>query len=252
MAEAIGIIPARFGSTRFLGKPLVDILGMSMLQRVYRQASASARLSRVVVATDDERIKQHTEAFGGEVVMTSTLHTSGTDRCAETVELLGGNFEVVVNIQGDEPFIDPAQIDLLVGLFELGEVNIGSLVKRIEKQEDLRSNTVIKVVKDIAGKALYFSRNPIPYVRDALPSELLDRAVFYKHIGIYAYRGAVLPKLAALPVSELEKAEGLEQLRWLENGHAIHLAETEHESNSVDTPEDLERMLREMRLNRRF
>jgi len=247
MAEAIGIIPARFASTRFPGKPLVDILGMSMVQRVYRQASASTRLSRVVVATDDERILQHVEAFGGEVMMTSSLHASGTDRCAEVAERLGGNYEVVVNIQGDEPFIDPAQIDLLVSLFDRDEVSIGSLIKRIAKQEDLHSDTVIKVVRGIDGRALYFSRNPIPHVRGALPSELMDRAVFYKHIGIYAFRGDILPQLAALAVSELEKAEGLEQLRWLENGHAIHLAETGHESNSIDSPADLERMLHEMR-----
>jgi 3-deoxy-manno-octulosonate cytidylyltransferase (CMP-KDO synthetase) len=247
MADAIGVIPSRYASTRFPGKPLLDILGMSMVERVYRQAMQSARLSRVVVATDDERIFEHVLAFGGEVMMTSTHHASGTDRCAEVMEKLGRTCDVVVNIQGDEPFIDPAQIDLLVELFDRPGVNIGTLVKRIVKEEDLKSDTVIKVVRDHVGKALYFSRNTIPHVRGALPSELLSRAEFLKHIGIYAYRTETLSTLSGLPVSALERNEALEQLRWLENGHAIHLAETEHESNSVDTPADLERMLREMR-----
>lgn len=247
MVEAVGVIPSRYASTRFPGKPLVDILGMSMVERVYRQATRSSRLSRVVVATDDERIFEHVLAFGGEVMMTSPNHASGTDRCAEVMEDLKGSCDVVVNIQGDEPFIDPAQIDLLVELFDRTEVNIGTLVKRIVKEEDLTSDTVIKVVRDHVGKALYFSRNAIPHVRGALPSELLSRADFLKHIGIYAYRTDTLRTIAALPVSTLERNEALEQLRWLENGHSIHLAETEHESNSVDTPADLERMLREMR-----
>lgn len=246
MAEAIGIIPARFASTRFPGKPLVDIRGMSMIERVYRQASQSSRLSYVVVATDDERIFNHVTAFGGEAIMTSAHHASGTDRCAETVGLLGADPKVVVNIQGDEPFIDPTQIDLLVSLFDRPEVHIGTLVKRITEETDLHSDTVIKVVRDSHWKAMYFSRNAIPHVRGALPSELLARTTFYKHIGIYAYRAETLKELAHLPMSALEKAEALEQLRWLENGYSIHLAETEHESNSVDTPADLERMLRDM------
>lgn len=250
MAEAIGVIPARFASTRFPGKPLVDIMGMSMVQRVYRQASQATRLSRVVVATDDERIFDHVKGFGGEAVMTSSLHASGTDRCAEAVTLMGGDFDTVVNIQGDEPFIDPSQIDLLVSLFDNSDVNIGTLVKRISNGEELHSDTVIKVVQGHGGRALYFSRNPVPHVRGALPSELLHRAVFFKHIGIYAYRADVLRTISALPVSDLERAEGLEQLRWLENGHGIHLAETAHESNSVDSPEDLARIMRKIEQGR--
>jgi len=243
VADSIGVIPARFASTRFPGKPLVDILGKTMIERVYAQASKATSLYRVIVATDDSRIFEHVRSFGGEVIMTSPLHASGTDRCAEVVAQLGdSNAGIVVNIQGDEPFIEPDQIDQLVGLFADPDCQIGTLVKRIADAEDLHSNTVIKVVRDLKGKALYFSRNAIPHVR-GVKQDMLDSATFFKHIGIYAYRAEVLKTLAALPVSELESTEGLEQLRWLENGHAIHLAETEHESNSVDTPEDLERML---------
>jgi 3-deoxy-manno-octulosonate cytidylyltransferase (CMP-KDO synthetase) len=246
MADAIGVIPARYASTRFPGKPLTDILGMSMVERVFRQASKAASLSRVVVATDDRRIYEHVESFGGEAIMTSPLHASGTDRCAEVVHDLGINKGIVVNIQGDEPFIDPSQIDLLVGVFDDEKVRIGTLVKRIVSLDDLHSDTVIKVVRGRDGRALYFSRSPIPHVRGAEVGQLLEKAAFLKHIGIYAYRADTLRELAALPVSPLEAAEGLEQLRWLENGHSIHLAETWHESNSVDTPEDLARMLRDM------
>lgn len=219
-------------------------MGMTMIERVYRQASKAAALCRVIVATDDERICNHVKEFGGEVMMTSSLHASGTDRCAEVVNKLDASHAVVVNIQGDEPFIEPYQIDLLVSLFKREEVLIGSLVKSIASVEDLLSDTVIKVVCSNDGRGLYFSRNPIPYVRGHDPQTALDSHDFLKHIGIYAYRPATLMKLAQLPISKLEMAEELEQLRWLENGYAIHLAETSHESNSVDTPEDLTRMLK--------
>jgi 3-deoxy-manno-octulosonate cytidylyltransferase (CMP-KDO synthetase) len=198
----------------------------------------------VVVATDDERIHGHVKAFGGEVMMTSPLHVSGTDRCAEVAAALSFDNGVVVNIQGDEPFIEPEQIDLLVCLFEREDVKIGTLVKRIAIIEDLASNTVIKVVRSVDGRALYFSRNPLPHLRGRQPEDSLDGHAFLKHIGIYAYRSATLLQIAQLPPSPLEQAEALEQLRWLEHGHAIHLAETEHESNSVDTPEDLTRLLK--------
>jgi 3-deoxy-manno-octulosonate cytidylyltransferase (CMP-KDO synthetase) len=244
MAEVIGVIPARYGSTRFPGKPLTDIMGMTMIERVYRQASKASSLSRVVVATDDERIHGHVSAFGGEVMMTSPLHVSGTDRCAEVAATLGFDSGVVINIQGDEPFIEPKQIDLLVRLFESADVKIGTLVKRIASIEDLFSDTVIKVVRSVDGRALYFSRNPVPHVRGRQPEDSLDSHAFLKHIGIYAYRSETLLQLSQLPPSPLEKAEALEQLRWLEHGHLIHLAETDHESNSVDTPEDLARLLK--------
>jgi 3-deoxy-manno-octulosonate cytidylyltransferase (CMP-KDO synthetase) len=246
VAEVIGIIPSRYASTRFPGKPLVEIMGMSMIQRVYHQALLAQRLSRVVVATDDERIFEHVRNFGGDVLMTSPHHASGTDRCAEAVDLLGAGHDVVVNIQGDEPFLDPKQIDALVTMFDRPDVSIGTVVKRIESAEDLISDTVIKVVRDLDGKALYFSRTAIPHMREASPSERLLSSVYLKHIGIYAYRLATLRVLSALPVSALERAEGLEQLRWMENGQTIHLSETTHESNSVDTPDDLSRMLTEL------
>jgi len=246
MANAIGVIPARFDSSRFPGKPLVDILGKTMIERVYNQASQALSLQRVVVATDDLRIFEHVKSFGGKVVMTSPHHASGTDRCAEVAALLQDKVDIIVNIQGDEPFIAPSQIDMLVGLFGNSNCEIGTLVKRISNAEDLRSDTVIKVVRDLHGKALYFSRNAIPYLRGVKGDDVLHHTNFYKHIGIYAYRVKILKTLAALPVSALERSEALEQLRWLENGYSIHLAETEHESNSVDTPEDLRRMLAEL------
>lgn len=246
MANAIGVIPARFASSRFPGKPLVDILGKTMIERVYNQASQALTLQRVVVATDDPRIFDHVKSFGGEVMMTSPHHASGTDRCAEVAALLPQSVDIIVNIQGDEPFIAPSQIDALVGLFSNPNCEIGTLVKRISNAEDLHSDTVIKVVRDLNGKALYFSRNAIPHLRGVKGDDVLHQANFYKHIGIYAYRAEVLKTLAALPVSALERSEVLEQLRWLENGYSIHLAETEHESNSVDTPEDLRRMLAAM------
>lgn len=247
MANIIGIIPSRYASTRFPAKPLVDIAGKSMIQRVYEQASKAKLLSAVLVATDDARIHDHVVHFGGNVLMTSTDHQTGTDRCAEVISQLK-HVDVVINIQGDEPFIEPEQIDLLASLFSNDETQIATLVKRIETEEDLYNDTVVKVVRAATGKALYFSRAAIPHLRSVERHEILQKGTFYKHIGIYAYRAEVLRTLAALPQSPLEKAESLEQLRWLENGFSIQLAETEHESNSVDTPEDLERLLRHLNL----
>lgn len=242
MTKVVGIIPSRYASTRFPAKPLVDIAGKSMIQRVYEQASKAKLLSDVIVATDDERIFDHVRGFGGKVVMTSTEHQTGTDRCAEVLSKLEG-VDAVINIQGDEPFIEPEQIDQLAALFENPETEIATLIKRIDDVEDLFSNTVIKVVKAADGKAIYFSRTAIPYLKGVEPKDWLLNTTFYKHIGIYAYRSEVLKKLSSLPQTQLEKAESLEQLRWLENGYSIQLAETEHESNSVDTPEDLKRLL---------
>jgi 3-deoxy-manno-octulosonate cytidylyltransferase (CMP-KDO synthetase) len=247
MTRIVGIIPSRYASTRFPAKPLVDIAGKSMIQRVYEQTSKAELLSDVIVATDDERIFDHVKGFGGKVVMTSTEHQTGTDRCAEVLSNLK-SVDAVINIQGDEPFIEPEQIDQLAALFENYETQIATLVKRIDDAIDLFSNTVIKVVKAEDDKAIYFSRTAIPYLKGIDTNKWLQHGTFYKHIGIYAYRSEVLKKLSLLPQTQLEKAESLEQLRWLENGYSIQLAETEHESNSVDTPEDLARLLRQRNL----
>lgn len=238
----VGIIPSRYASTRFPAKPLVGIAGKSMIQRVYEQASKATKLSRVIVATDDQRIFDHVKEFGGDVMMTSEEHQAGTDRCAEVLSKLD-DVDVVINIQGDEPFIDPEQIDLVATLFQHGDTQIGSLIKQIESIQDLFNNSVVKVVRSESGKALYFSRAAIPYQKGVEQNDWLSRAIYFKHIGIYGYRSTVLESISNLPQTALEKSESLEQLRWLENGYEIQLAETEHESHSIDTPEDLDRIL---------
>lgn len=238
----LGVIPARFASTRFPGKPLVVINGKTMIRRVYEQASASKQLSKVVVATDDERIFSEVKSFGGEVVMTSDQHRSGTDRCAETVSKFPGSWNAVINIQGDEPFIQPEQIDLLAGLFSDTEVKIGTLVKKLSDPADLDNPNTMKVVLDAKNNGMYFSRSCIPFVRGAEKSEWLSKHFFYKHIGIYGYRTEVLLELTKLQPGKLEIAESLEQLRWLENGYSIRTAFTEMETISIDVPEDLEKL----------
>ncbi|MCB0756032.1 MAG: 3-deoxy-manno-octulosonate cytidylyltransferase [Flavobacteriales bacterium] len=245
MTNIVGIIPSRYASTRFPAKPLVGIEGKTMIQRVYEQASKAHKLSRVIVATDDQRIFDHVKEFGGDVMMTSPEHQTGTDRCAEVLAQLT-NVDVVINIQGDEPFIDPEQIDQVAELFERAETQIGSLVKEIEDEEDLFSDTVVKVVRSKTDQAIYFSRAAIPFIKGVEKKEWMKSATYYKHIGIYGYRATVLESISKLPQTNLEKSESLEQLRWLENGYTIQLAETEHESNSVDTPEDLDRLLDKM------
>jgi 3-deoxy-manno-octulosonate cytidylyltransferase (CMP-KDO synthetase) len=238
--KVIGIIPARYGSTRFPGKPLVTIKGKSMIQRVYEQCIKASELSLVVVATDDERILNHVKEFGGNVYLTSTKHQSGTDRCAEIMshpEIVKQNFEIVINIQGDEPFINPEQINQLVHLFNNPSCQIGTLIKKINSSDDIQNPTIIKVVCSKQNKALYFSRSPIPYKRNNPTSSFS----YYKHIGIYGYQTSVLQKITQLEQSSLEIIEGLEQLRWLENGYTIQVDETMHESYSVDVPEDLNR-----------
>jgi 3-deoxy-manno-octulosonate cytidylyltransferase (CMP-KDO synthetase) len=236
MTNIVGIIPSRYASTRFPAKPLVDIAGKSMIQRVYEQASKASSLSDVIVATDDQRIFDHVQGFGGKVIMTSSEHQSGTDRCAEVLSKLN-NIDVVINIQGDEPFIEPEQIDQLSACFENPSTQIATLIKKIENEEDLLSDTVVKVNRTDSNGAIYFSRKPFHALNES-----------YKHIGIYAYRAKTLKIVSKLPQSTNELAERLEQLRWLDNGFTIQLAETEHESNSVDTPEDLQRLLRSRNL----
>lgn len=244
----IGIIPARYNSTRFPGKPLHIIEGKSIIQRVYEQCAKSSVLSRLTVATDDERIYDHVKSFEGNVIMTSCSHTCGTERCNEAFHLMKtennlSDEDVVINIQGDEPLIDPRQIVLVCSLFKKDEVQIATLISKINSESDLESNSVMKVVTDKNNKALYFSRNIIPFVAGVDGSKRLAAHTFYMHIGIYAYRASVLDEIVKLPQSPLEKAESLEQLRWLENGYSIHVALTDIVSHSVDTPQDVEKII---------
>ena len=230
----LGIIPARYDSTRFPGKPLVIIKGKSMIHRVYEQASKSKSLSKVIVATDDERIFSHVKKIGGEVMMTSSKHRCGTDRCAEVSKKIKS--DVVINIQGDEPFINPKQIDLVAKCFANKNVRIATLAKKCDDESELKSANTIKVVFDKNKKAIYFSRHQVPFNRNN------SKIIYYKHIGIYAYRSAVLEKLTKLKPSPLELAESLEQLRWIENGYNIHVNLTTFETFSVDSPEDMKKI----------
>ncbi len=236
----IGIIPARYQSTRFPGKPLAMLGGKPIVQWVYENAKKS--LGSVYVATDDERIFQAVNAFGGKAVYTSPNHQSGTDRCAEAAQRIAEElkFDVVVNIQGDEPFIRPEQVESLKSCFISPETEIATLIKPIANSAEITNINRPKVVINKNQEALYFSRSPIPFVRDAPPEEWLLRNKFYSHIGLYAYRFDILLELTRLPVGILEKAESLEQLRWLENGYRIKTAETSYENIGIDTPEDLE------------
>lgn len=238
--NVIGIIPSRYASTRFPGKPLTDIMGKSMVQRVYEQAKKSELLQEVFVATDDERIQQHVQAFGGNAVMTSQLHPSGTDRCHEAIEKINIPCDVVINIQGDEPFIEPEQIDNLARCFTDEQVYIATLVRKLSDMAHIQNSNRIKAVIDKNDFALYFSRQAIPFVNNVNDEHWVKEFTFYQHIGIYAYRKQTLSEITKLKPSMLEKAESLEQLRWLENGYRIKTILTQHESYSVDTPQDVE------------
>jgi 3-deoxy-manno-octulosonate cytidylyltransferase (CMP-KDO synthetase) len=290
--KILGVIPARYASTRFPGKPLVDINGKSMIQRVYEQAKKCTSLAHVVVATDDERIFDHVTAFGGTAIMTAATHQSGTDRCAEVVEKLNfdiqtrdldsdeavifdkitpkreGIFTAVINIQGDEPFIQPEQIEKIASILrgpsldnsklkiknerasttsntplEASNFGIATLVKSIDNQLDIDNPNVVKAVFSAGGRALYFSRSPIPFLRNLDKKDWAKSGQFFKHIGLYGYKTSVLLEIAQLAQSPLEKSESLEQLRWLENGYAIGVAETNLETIGIDTPEDLKKIL---------
>ena len=238
----LGIIPARYASTRFPGKPLIEIHGKSMIQRVYEQAKKSVQLNQVIVATDDQRILDHVIGFGGLAVLTSNNHTSGTDRCAE-VSLKHQEFNIIVNIQGDEPFIDPEQIDELCQCFSNDKTQLATLVKKIADVEELQNPNTPKVIFNKNLEAIYFSRTPIPFIRGSAVHEWLKSHTYYKHIGIYGYRSHTLWEITQIPVSSLEQAESLEQLRWIENGYHIQLAITDKESQAIDTPEDLQKVL---------
>lgn len=238
----LGVIPARYASTRFPAKPLVDLNGKSMIRRVYEQASKSKCLNKVVVATDHEEIYRHVNTFGGEVCMTSPQHASGTDRCYEVLTKEKGKFDYVINIQGDEPFIAPEQIDLLASLLD-GKTELATLIKKIGSVEQLLNPNLVKVVCSKNQEALYFSRSVIPYFRNMEQSEWVTHHTYYKHIGMYAYRADVLEQITKLEISSLEKTESLEQLRWLENGFHIKVKETNIETIGIDTPEDLEKAI---------
>lgn len=245
--QILGIIPARYASSRFPGKPLADIHGKSMIERVVRQAQQCEALSRVVVATDDKRIFDHVLAFGGLAVMTGAQHRTGTDRCGEVLHALeeqGEQYDVVVNIQGDEPYIDPLQIMLAVSLFDNPDTQIATLALPISAEDNLWNPNVVKVAFGSSSRALCFSRLPVPFLRDVPREEWLKEKAHFKHIGMYAYRAEVLKKLVLLPQGILEKSESLEQLRWLENGFSIAVAVTHHESMAVDTPEDLAKLIK--------
>jgi 3-deoxy-manno-octulosonate cytidylyltransferase (CMP-KDO synthetase) len=247
MKNFIGIIPARFASTRFPGKPLVDIAGKTMIQRVYEQAKKSS-LHDVIVATDDARIEKAVKAFGGKVCLTSPAHQSGTDRCAEVLDAMQLQCDAVINVQGDEPFIDPIQIELVCSCFNDDSVELATLVKKISSDDILFSPNSPKVILDKDQNAIYFSRHPIPFMRGIDHSDWLKKNSFYQHVGIYGYRPSTLKKITRLPVSSLESAESLEQLRWIENGFTIRTATTTLETLAVDTPDDLTRILHSLKL----
>lgn len=244
--EILGIIPARYGSTRFPGKPLVMIGDKSMIQRVYEQSQKG--IDEVFVATDNEKIFDHVKAFGGNVVMTSSKHRSGTDRCREAMDsIISGTAykpEVIVNIQGDEPFIDLEQIKTLISCFNDPETDIATLVKKAVKPEEIFDENKPKVVFDNNNFALYFSRSVIPFIRHLKKEEWKGMHDFYCHLGIYAYRKDILNKITRLEISDLERAESLEQLRWLQNGYRIKIAETFTESHGIDTPADLQKAIK--------
>ena len=240
--KVIAIIPARYASTRVPGKPLAILGGKTVIRRVWEQVSRV--IDDVAVATDDRRIAEAVEAFGGRAVITSPDHRSGTDRCYEAYCLIGGEYDVVVNVQGDEPFISPSQIRALTACFDDESTDIATLVKPFAPSdgiEALENPNSPKVVIDNESRAIYFSRSVIPYLRGVERSEWLARHTFYKHIGMYAFRRDALREVTSLPQSSLERAESLEQLRWLENGYKIGVGITDIETVGIDTPEDLAR-----------
>lgn len=240
--KVLGVIPSRYGSTRFPGKPLIEIDGKSMIQRVYER-SVQSHLARVVVATDDQRIYDHVQGFGGEVIMTSADHHTGTDRCVEAYQLLGEDFDAVINIQGDEPVLNPKQLDLLAFCFNDESCEIATLAVKVKTDDILFDQSKIKVVLDENKQALYFSRQAIPFQQ--LPEEQwLENHTYYKHVGIYGFKTEILKELGKLSPSSLEKAESLEQLRWMQNGYKIQVQITEFDSISVDTPKDIDRVLK--------
>lgn len=247
----IAIIPARYASTRFPAKPLALLGGKPVIQRVYEQVKKV--LTDVVVATDDERIYKTVEGFGGRAIMTREDHKSGTDRCYEAYQKVGKEYDVVINVQGDEPFIQPEQIRTLMACFEDEATQIATLVKPFTQTDGLdalRNPNSPKVVVSDDGRAIYFSRSVIPYLRGVGEEDWLSRHTYYKHIGLYAYRAETLGEITRLPQSTLEKVESLEQLRWIDNGYVIKVGETNVETIGIDTPADLERAEQFLRMRK--
>jgi len=244
----LGIIPARYASTRFPGKPLIDIQGKTMIQRVYEQAIKSAFLKKVVVATDDDRIFQHVKDFGGEVVMTAAHHPSGTDRCWDALQQIQEDYQYVINIQGDEPFIESAQVDELAKVLQDGSTELATQMIAVNSYEMLFDKGEVKIVLNDKDEALYFSRNVIPFIKGVDEQEWHKHHAYYRHVGMYAYRKDILEQITQLPVSALERSESLEQLRWVEHGYKIKCVPTQYESHCIDTPEDIDKVLQLMGL----
>lgn len=241
--KILGVIPSRYASSRFPGKPLVNIKGKPMVQHVYERAIQAKRLSEVVVATDDQRIFDAVKAFNGKAIMTSESCENGTDRCREVIEKHLPEYDVIINIQGDEPYVHPEQIDKLCSLFENENVKLGTLAKQTHSADDILNPSRVKVVIDKSMDALYFSRSPIPFLRGKDNNEWGKHHIYYKHLGLYGYRKEELLKYNQLKPSALEKAEALEQLKWLENGYKMRVGISEHDSYAIDTPEDLDELL---------
>jgi len=241
----LGIIPARYASSRFPGKPLVDIQGTSMIQRVYEQAKKAKKLSKVVIATDDERIANHVRNFGGEVIMTEPNHPSGTDRCFECLQKTEGKYNYVINIQGDEPFINPEQIDEIASGCD-GNAELITQMIAADSHEILFDMGEVKIVLNDNKEAMYFSRMVIPFIKGIEQKDWHKHHQYYRHVGLYAYRTDILERLTLLMPSKLEKAESLEQLRWVEAGYKIKCVETKYDSHCIDTPEDIEKVLKLM------
>lgn len=240
--KVLAVIPARYASTRFPGKPLALLGGKPIIQWVWEKVSEMKGITDGVVATDDMRIVQAVKQFGGQVLMTSDQHRSGTDRCGEvltTMESQGQRYDIVINVQGDEPFVQEEQLQCLIDCFSDPATQIATLRKRITNQEELLSPNNVKVIGTENGRAIYFSRQPLPYLRGVEIEKWIERQDYYKHIGIYAFRSETLHSVVKLQQSPLEKSESLEQLRWLENGYDIRLCDTQIENIGIDTPEDL-------------
>lgn len=248
MASILGIIPARYASTRFPGKPFALINGVSMLQRVYEQSIKAKHLDAVIIATDDERIADHAAEFKAPCVITSGSHPSGTDRCFEAFQRYGKHCDYVINIQGDEPFLHPEQIDSLAMACD-GKTEIATQMIKCNNHDVLFDKGEVKIVLDKDHHALYFSRSVIPAIKNADEKNWHNLFNYYRHVGMYAYRTDILEKITALKPSPLELAESLEQLRWLENGFKINCVETDYDSHCIDTPEDIEKVLKLMRIH---